>query len=570
MADRPNETFASRREVLLGGAVLGGGLLASAFAGGSVAAAGDDGDTGTGVPGFISRSSYWELIGADDVDCVPEADGWGGSFYVDGAAEDRDGEAAISIEVPDPSASSGLAKRFEAYTVTANEHVDLAGDPSGHGPWEEPCGTWVFVDSDASLEPAAVYRVSKVYDADSKERDYEGVTATDNDGQDIGSPMDLMGVEFERAPPAAQWTRSDKFSKCGATAAVDGTTGLLGPGGAGPACVIDGAEGTWTQETTLAEGDDSRSAPATDGETMLLRGPREGDTGNRSVFVYAETDGRWAQQAALLPDDLDEGAAFGGAYDVDGDTIAVGAPGDPGDNGRSDGAVYVYQRDGDEWTRSATLEDTRDIADTADGLGYDVAVDGDTVLAGAPYATYDDFGLSSVGGGLLFTRSDGEWRREAFLRSDNPDDGDAQGRVVALDGDTAVLASPRTDKGSSTSRNAGAAWVFTRDGSAWPQQEKVTPTDWERGDWFAADVALDGDRLLVGSDTRDNHRHDAAGAAYIFTREDAAWDQVVKLTDDDGEQFGNSVALSGEFAFIGARSDGTPDSSEGSVYVFRR
>jgi len=388
--------------------------------------------------------------------------------------------------------------------------------------------------------------------------------------------MDLVRISFERAPPAEQWTQKEKFTKCDGSVAVDGTTAVLGADSEGPACVLTHTDDGWTQETTLGKGDDIDGPPVFDGDTVLFAGPRDGDTDNNSVVVYARTDGRWEKQTTLLPDNLDENAQFGRSYDVDGDTIVVGAPEDPGSNERSRGAVYVYECDGGSWSLDATLEDTRDINDTADGLGSDVAVDGDTILAGAPYAIYYAFGFSSVGGALVFTRSGGEWTQETFLRSDNPNNEDGQGAVVALDGDTAVLANPRAPT-SSGGVFAGAAWVFTRDGSEWSHQQKVTPNDWGRNTFFAPDIALDGDTLLAGSSTTNYSSDDRRGAAYIFTRDGSTWNQQVRLTADDrrsvdrfGAQFGRSVALAGPIAFIGAPNDENPDDTDGSVYVFEQ
>jgi len=567
--------MADRRDVLRTGAALGGGLLASAFVGGTAAST-DDTDSQSNIVGYMSRSSYYSLTGADDVDCVPDEAGWGGTFYVKGVAEDGDGETGVSVEVPSRSPSDGMYERCQAYTVTANEHVELTGGPSGHGPWEDPCGTWVFPAADETLEPAAVYRVSNVYDTKPVDAFNEDVTATDSDGNEIGSPMDLICVTFEQASPAEQWTQSETVTDCGSSVAVDGTTAVLGPAGEGAACILTSTADGWTQEATLGDGDDIDGGPVFDGDTVLFAGPRDGDTYNRSVLVYAQTDGGWERQTTLLPDGLDENARFGGSYDVDGDTLAVGAPEDPGDNEDNRGAVYVYERDGGEWTLETTLEDGREVNDTADGLGAGVAVDGDTILAGAPYASYYDFGFSSVGGALVFTRSDGEWTQETFLRSGNPNNEDGQGSIVALDGDTAVLANPRAPS-ESNGVFAGAAWVFTREGSEWHHQQKVTPEGWGRNTFFAPAIDLEGDTLLAGSSTTNYSSDDRSGVAYVFTRDDSTWNQQVRLTATDrssedrfGDRFGSSVALEGELAFIGAPYDENPDDSDGSVYVFEQ
>lgn len=562
-----------RRDVLRSGAVLGGGLLGSVFASGSVAADDSEGQTAatddeeqTAVVGYMTRSSYRHLTESADVDCVPGETGWGGTFYVERVAEDASGETGVSVAVPDPSASSETTMRCKAYTITADEYVDLSGGPSGHGPWRQPCGSWAFVEDGTTLETAAVYRVSKVHDTEPTD-----ATATDSDGEEIGLPMELLRVSFERAPPAAQWTHRRKLTNgCSATA-VDGPTAVLRPADGGPATVMTLTDGGWTADTQLDTDSDIHTAPAVSGDTVVLGGPRDSTTVNRSVIVYSQADGGWETQATLRPDDLDRNAGFGAAFDIDGDTLVVGAPGSDGTDEDSDGTVYVYTRSDGTWTLEATLEDTRDVDDTASGLGVDVAVDGDTVVAGAPDTTYDDFSFDSVGAGFVFTRSDGDWSQEAFLRCNNPDDGDRQGDVVAVEDDTAVIASPKASKSTDWDDCAGTAWVFARDGSTWDQQARLTPDDWDMGDWFASSVSLDGETILVGSNTRDRDGERAHGVAYLFTRDGSTWDQGAKLTARDGEsqaQFGSSVALGSEFAFVGARGDEAPDGSDGATYIF--
>ena len=568
MSEEIGERLVNRRDVLRSGAVAGGGLLATAVTIGGVTAR--DTDDQTSTVGYISRSSYRKLTGADDVDCAPAEDGWGGSFYVKRLAEDSGGEPSVSVDLSTVPAAAVTGAESVAYTVTVDEHVTLTGGPSGHGPWQEPCGSWVFVDGDAGLEPGTVYQVGTVHDAGPMGASCEDVTATDSDGDDIGSPMDLIRVSFERAGPAAQWTQRRKLTAGGSGTAVDGTTAVLGPSDGGPATVLTRTDTGWTQDGEFGDGDIA-GAPALSGETVVFGSDDDSDPG--SVLVYTRTDGSWEQQATLRPDDLDAGAAFGYSFDVDGDTLVVGAPEADGAVEGSEGVVYVYTRADGTWRLDTTLEDTRDVDDPANGLGTDVAVDGDTVLAGAPYTTYYDFGYADVGAGLVFGRADGTWRYEAFLRSTTPASGDFQGETVALEGDTAVLASPRANKDTSLTRYAGAAWVFTRDGSGWSQQTKVVPDDWDRGSWFGSSVSLSGDTMLVGADTRDRNANDASGSAYIFTRDGSAWDQLVRLTAADGEsrdQFGSSVTLAGTFAFVDAQSDENPDGSDGSTYIFER
>ncbi len=579
MTEETGERLMNRRGVLRSGAVVGGGLVAAAMSGGGVSAR-TDGDNEE-VDGYISHSSYRKLTGSDDVACVPNVEGWGDTFYVARVAEDSDGEAGVAVEVPGPSATAGETERCGAYTVTASEDVDLSGGPSGHGPWGQPCGSWLFVGSDTTLATGGVYRVTGSESTESLGADYEDVTAVDSDGAALGSPMDLVRVSLERLSPGEQWMQVEKLVRggldagFGVSAAIDGDTAVIGADGEAAAYVLTLTDYGWVTEAKLGdETEITGNDVAVSGETILVDAPGTTEQ-NDAVSVFTRSDGRWERQATLAPDDLAPDDGFASAFDIDGDTIAVGAPEDDGTGGDSEGTVHVFTRSDGTWTRETTLEETRtDVNDEAEGLGYDVAVDGDTIVAGAPYTIYYDFGYASVGGALVFSRSGGGWTQQAFLRSEDVIDEDRQGQSVAIDGDTAVVASHDAHKEDVAGADAGAAWVYTRDGADWTQQAKLTPDDWDTRDWFGYSVSLDGDRLIVGADIFDGVGNDARGAAYIFTRDGQEWDQLVKLTADDGDpydKFGYDVALDGDTAFVCAVDErGGSAARTGATYLFQR
>src|SRR5207244_2622086 len=132
---------------------------------------------------------------------------------------------------------------------------------------------------------------------------------------------------------------------------------------------------------------------------------------------------------------------------------------------------------------------------------------------------------------------------------------------VAVSGDTALV--------GAYGDNHGSVYVFTRAGGVWTQQAKLTASDGAVGDVFGYNVALSGDTALVGARNANAQQ----GAAYVFTRSGGVWTQQQKLTAGDGvaqDHFGRGVALSGDTALVGASGDdvGAANTSEGSAYVF--
>ncbi|MBN2822796.1 MAG: cell wall-binding repeat-containing protein, partial [Coriobacteriia bacterium] len=113
--------------------------------------------------------------------------------------------------------------------------------------------------------------------------------------------------------------------------------------------------------------------------------------------------------------------------------------------------------------------------------------------------------------------------------------------------------------------NSGSAYVFTRSGTAWTEQAKLTASDGAVSHNFGISVAISSDTAVIGAYYADSYR----GSAYVFTRSGTAWTEQAKLTASDGaafEQFGFSVAVSGDTAVVGAFGDADNGSYSGSAY----
>ena len=149
---------------------------------------------------------------------------------------------------------------------------------------------------------------------------------------------------------------------------------------------------------------------------------------------------------------------------------------------------------------------------------------------------------------------------------------DEFGYSVALSGDTALVGAERHDVG--VNANQGSAYVFTRSGTTWTQQQQIAASDGAAYDLFAISVALSGDMALVGAALDNVGANANQGSAYVFTRNGTTWTEQQKLTASDGagdDQFGVSVALSGDTALVGAYYDDVgANADQGSAYFYTR
>jgi hypothetical protein len=287
--------------------------------------------------------------------------------------------------------------------------------------------------------------------------------------------------------------------------------------------------------------------------------------GQGAVVVYTRVGNTWGEQARLVASDGDADHGFGFAVAIAGDTVLVGAPFAPIGAGQVDGAAYVFTRSAGAWVQQAKLVGGPNPGSSAfENFGSSVGVAGDTAVAGA---TLDPVGgIGAAGSVYVFTRSAGQWTAQSRLVATDVAQNAGVGVKVAISGDTVVAGSFRAP--------AGAAYVFVRNGGNWSQQAKLTGSDSVAGDRFAESVAISGNTVLVGAPGVDRSAIETdLGAAYVFVRTATVWSQQARLVGAavarlDG--FG-TVAVEGDTALIGAQGtivDGNP--SRGAAYVFVR
>ncbi len=145
--------------------------------------------------------------------------------------------------------------------------------------------------------------------------------------------------------------------------------------------------------------------------------------------------------------------------------------------------------------------------------------------------------------------------------------GDMFGCSVALSGDTALVGA----YGHAAAGKAcvGAAYVFVRSGTSWTQQAELTDPDAAANDQFGRSVALSGDTALVAAPGKTAGGL-WVGAAYVYVRSGTTWVRQTELTPAGSAtgSFGASVALDGDTALVGY--GGQDESFAGEVSVFVR
>ncbi len=213
----------------------------------------------------------------------------------------------------------------------------------------------------------------------------------------------------------------------------------------------------------------------------------------------------------------------------------------------------------------ASTELTASDGAMADRFGISVALSGTTALVGAYYKTIGSNGFQ--GAAYVFKFNGSTWVQQQELTASDGAGDDYFGNSVVLSGTTALIAAYGKKIGGNSTQ--GAAYVFTFNGSTWVQQQELTASDGAAGDYFGQSVALSGTTALIGAPYHSIGSETGEGTAYVFTSDASIWVQQKELTASDGaayDSFGAAVALSGTTALVGAPNH---NGAQGAAYVFQ-
>jgi hypothetical protein len=331
---------------------------------------------------------------------------------------------------------------------------------------------------------------------------------------------------------------------------TDAQTGVVGV--RGPVPERKQFDGTTSHLLDVDALSGSQVSVALDGRTAIVGTPPQPTptgTDSGSAAVFARDGDAWSRRATVAPPF--GGIDFGTAVAVDGTTALVGAPLGSISAEKHSGSVAILARRQGSWSRETTVG--REIARGVDRFGAAVALHGLTAVVGAPAATTDRG--ARTGAVHVFGREDGSWTaRDSFVGGAET----AQfGTAIAVDRETIVVGARRR---TAVPRRAGVAVVFGRRGGQWREETRLEPPGTGRDDEFGTALALDGDTALVGAPTETNDWGANGGAVYVFARRDGRWHQQQTLRPDsvpvDG-QFGTAVALDGDTAVIASAVEST-------------
>lgn len=364
-------------------------------------------------------------------------------------------------------------------------------------------------------------------------------------------------------------------------------------------------------------------ALSSDGRTLAVGAPYFSRplTKMGAAYLFTSESGSWVQSQFITASNSGGEDYFGKkvALSGDGTTLAVNAPYEDSDaigvhtskdevntndntNAINSGALYLFTYNSGTWSQSAYIKASDPGEYGIFGISLALSRDGNTLAVGA--RGEDSSGISDKSGEVYLFSYDGTWSQSANIKASNSQADDRFGDSVALSSEGTTLAvgailedgtqgfsgissdTSDLDSGDSDEQeNSGAVYLFSYRASRWAQSAYIKASNSEEMINFGTNVALsnDGTKLAVSANS-ETHKVSGVftntemivssvaasyfGAAYLFTYSSDVWVQsaYVKASNTGKyDQFGGSVALSGDGKTLAVGANGEDNSALGII-----
>jgi hypothetical protein len=282
-----------------------------------------------------------------------------------------------------------------------------------------------------------------------------------------------------------------------------------------------------------------------------------------AAFIFRKDGSNWIEEQMLIASDGSDGDEFGISVSIFGDYAIVGADAND-DQGTASGSAYIFRRNGINWIEIQKL--LPNDGEAFDLFGNEVSISGNYAIVGS---IWDDDNGENSGSAYIFARNGPSWIQAQKLTANEGAAADDFGWSVSISDSYAIVGARGDDDNGNYS---GAAYVYRILGTTWVELQKLKASDGTAGDLFGGSVSLHGDLVIVGAGGNDYN-----GSSYIYRMIGANWIEEQKLYASDGAEgdfFGGSVAISGDYAIVGAPHDDDSDklfkvsSEDGEVLTY--
>ena len=284
---------------------------------------------------------------------------------------------------------------------------------------------------------------------------------------------------------------------------------------AGAVFVYKNSGASWRKYATIApsdleEGEQFGSHIVTDGNILLISARKADESG--VVYMYTYANGTWINPLRIVPNDSRERQYFGHSVSIEGNKIAIGAPGDGAEEA---GAVYVYTKTGTKWAVEKIIQKERK---ERTRFGTNVLLRSGKLFISA----LKDSTKSLVGQGLepgvvyVYEQAGNTMQLVQTIQSPEKEENEQFGTALAYRKGVLAIGAP---KSSIRRANAGAVYVFTKQEGKWSLKKAIAQEKVENGDKFGAKVVFEGRNILISAHGEDTY-HKNTGAVYYYAAQD--------------------------------------------------
>lgn len=275
------------------------------------------------------------------------------------------------------------------------------------------------------------------------------------------------------------------------------------------------------------------------------------------------------KQAKLLASDGEDGGHLGYSVAISGNTLVVGSPYANVGSNSGQGAAYVFVKPANGgWvnaTENAKLISSDGLED--DNFGYSVAINGDQIAVGAPDRTTVG---GVTGGAYFFLKPIGGWTgivTERVNLGTGKTDLAGYGTSVAVQNYAVIVGAPGD--------NAAYLLICAKNQPTCGLDATFFGANQGQGNnEFGSAVAISGKSFVVTDPLFTGAQAQFQGAAYVYTNTQGNSFSKATLTASDGallSEMGISVSISGDTVAVGAPYSTVGNQpAQGAVYVYTK
>jgi hypothetical protein len=360
---------------------------------------------------------------------------------------------------------------------------------------------------------------------------------------------------------------SSNYGQFSKAMALSGNTLVVGEPMINAASVYIRTANGWALQARLtmpARSDDSYrrfgEVVAISGDTIAIAAPwQDIDTPSHAddaglVYVFGRTGTTWQLQQEVIQEPPVIYSEYGIALHLTDTRLLIGG------SQRTSGTVFDYRRSNGRWQLRTQLTSPNNI--TGGGFGRSIVGFGDHVLIGAPYAD----------AAYLFKQTPTGWQQERqFVPTVTAPYTHGFGTAVALSDDTLAISTPREVSDSLPA----TVDIYVRTSGQWLLQTRLSRDDSPQQMSFGMNLALQGDRLLIGAPRHNLEGYDVpnewgSGVAFLYQRTGTTWSLAASLSGNHLQPtnaFGQTTIISGSELLIGAMSSLAGSSMDGIIYT---